>query len=90
MGSTFTTDDGDPYPELPDITVDDTARSYVYNGTVPVFFGHYWRSGTPEQSVDWTAKTACLDFSAVKGGAMTAYRWSGETEIVRDNFVQAG
>ena len=86
----FTTEDGEPYPEPPDDQVSDVARSYVYEGTVPVFFGHYWRTGTPEESVDWTATTACLDFSAVKGGAMTAYRWSGESKIAPAHFVQAG
>ncbi|PRC59950.1 metallophosphatase, partial [Mycobacterium sp. ITM-2017-0098] len=64
------------------------SRSYVYDGPVPVFFGHYWRRGTPKDLVDWTARTACLDFSAVKGGALTAYRWSGESELRAENFAQ--
>ncbi|MGB3485875.1 MAG: metallophosphoesterase [Mycobacterium sp.] len=90
IAGNFTTDDGEPYPELPEIAVSDEAQSYVYEGSVPVFFGHYWRSGVPEEGTDWTSKTACLDFSAVKGGAMTAYRWSGESEIKPENFVQVG
>jgi len=64
------------------------SRSYVYDGPVPVFFGHYWRRGIPEHLVDWTPRTACLDFSAVKGEALTAYRWSGERELCAENFVQ--
>ena len=84
----FTTTDGAPYPTLPDIPVSADSRSYVYDGPVPVFFGHYWRRGAPQHLVDWTAHTACLDFSAVKDGSLTAYRWSGEREICAENFVQ--
>ena len=34
--------------------------------------------------------TACVDFSAVNGGAMTAYRWTGETRIQPGNYVSVG
>ncbi|MGV0715875.1 hypothetical protein ABQE93_10755 [Mycolicibacterium sp. XJ662] len=30
---------------------------------------------------------ACVDFSAVKGGTLTAYRWSGEEQIRGENYV---
>ena len=63
-------------------------RSYVYDGTVPVFYGHYWRHGEPEHLHDWTDYTACVDFSAVKGGALTAYRWSGESRIDPRHYVR--
>jgi hypothetical protein len=66
----FTTTMGAPYPALSDIAAPSVSRSYVYDGSVPVFFGHYWRRGEPRHSVDWTARTACLDFSAVNGGAL--------------------
>ncbi len=88
MEGNFTTIDGAPYPELPDIAVSVTSRSYVYDGPVPVFYGHYWRRGAPQHQVDWTAHTACLDFSAVNDGALTAYRWSGEREVCAGNFAQ--
>lgn len=78
--------DGDPYPELPDVAID--ATSYTYTGKVPVFYGHYWRQGDPEVRRDWTERTACVDFSAVKGGALTAYRWSGEAVIDSENYHQ--
>lgn len=52
-----------------------------------MFFGHYWRRGTPEPEQDWTDYTACVDFSAVKRGALTAYRWSGETKINPQHYV---
>lgn len=51
-------------------------RSFVYKGKAPVFYGHYWRSDEPHELEDWTAKTACVDFSAVRGGTLVAYRWS--------------
>jgi hypothetical protein len=52
-----------------------------------VFYGHYWRQGSPKHLHDWTAYTACVDFSAVKGGRLTAYRWSGESQIRADHYV---
>ena len=88
MEGNFTTTEGTPYPPLADIAAPAISRSYVYDGPVPVFFGHYWRRGAPKHLVDWTARAACLDFSAVKGGPLTAYRWSGERELRAENFVQ--
>ncbi|MBS1690644.1 MAG: metallophosphoesterase [Actinobacteria bacterium] len=84
----LTTAEGQPYPDLPDVPVGADSRAYIYDGDVPVLFGHYWRSGAPEHLEDWTARTGCQDFSAVKGGDLTAYRWSGETELREENFVQ--
>lgn len=61
----------------------------------PVFFGHYWMTGTPKPLRD---NLACLDYSAVKYGKLVAYRMDGETrldpakfvwlEVVRDKVVQ--
>ena len=88
MGGNLTTEDGTPYPELPDIEVPAEERSYVYTDQVPVFYGHYWRWGTPEHLMDWTAHTACVDFSAVRNGTLVAYRWSpGESRIKLENYV---
>jgi len=53
-----------------------------------VFYGHYWRQGSPAPGDDFTERTACVDFSAAKGGALTAYRWSGERWIRPENYVQ--
>ncbi len=78
------------YPALPEAEVSVLERSCAYDGAVPVFYGHYWREGTPTFGLDWTTRTACTDFSAVKRGALTAYRWSGETEIDCEHYVQAG
>lgn len=83
-----------PYGEFPDEPIQEADTSFVYADEVPVFYGHYWRSGVPEHLEDWTEWTACVDFSAVKGGTLAAYRWNeGESidwtgyhppEIVRD------
>ena len=86
MDGNFTTEDGRPYPELPDIEVDPSEFSFSYRGTIPVFYGHYWRTCPPQQGQDWTAHTACLDFSAVKGGELVAYRWDGECQIKADHY----
>jgi len=86
MTSTFTTPDGAPYPELPSLPI--ANYDHVYRGDVPVAYGHYWRTGTPEHGLDWTDRTACVDFSAVKGGTLTAYRWSGESAVRLDNYFQ--
>ena len=89
IAPSFTTEDGNPYPRLPDIELAEKERSYVYTGTVPVFYGHYWRSGSPQHIRDWTDHCACVDFSAAKGGELTAYRWSGETTIDEDTSCRS-
>lgn len=90
MGGKFTTAGGGICPELPDIEVSAEHRAHVYRGQVPVFYGHYWRQGSPQHLHDWTDYTACVDFSAVKGGALTAYRWSGEARIQPTHYVSVG
>lgn len=90
IADTFTAEDGTPYPTLPDIEVSPDERCYTYTQTVPVFYGHYWRNGSPQHARDWTAHCACVDFSVAKGGKLTAYRWSGETTIQAENYWQCG
>lgn len=87
MSSTFTTADHRPYPALPEVEV---VQDFVYEGKVPVFYGHYWRQGSPRHLHDWNDYAACVDFSAVKGGALTAYRWTGETRIDPAHYVWVG
>ncbi|MEO6794124.1 MAG: metallophosphatase, partial [Mycobacterium sp.] len=89
MSGGFTTTDGEPYPQLPERELRAGAGGFVYTGDVPVFYGHYWRRDTPEPDQDFTDRTACVDFSAVKGGALTAYRWSGEGRIRPGHYVQS-
>ncbi len=50
----------------------------------PVFFGHYWLTGTPGPQ---TPNAACLDYSVAKGGPLCAYRWDGETTLDDAKFV---
>jgi hypothetical protein len=70
---------------LPDLPID-PAPVQPYGGNEPVFFGHYWRQW---HTIDLTDRTACLDYSAVKGGPLVAYRWSGETTLDQHNLVGA-
>jgi hypothetical protein len=51
----------------------------------PVLFGHYWF--TPKDPMPSTDTTACIDFSAVKGGTLVAYRWDGQAKLRSENFV---
>lgn len=73
--------DGQPYPELPAVAIDPPIERYC--STTPLIFGHYPQKGTPTCS---SPQIACVDYSAVKGGPLVAYRWSGETELTNDNF----
>ena len=50
----------------------------------PLFFGHYWRTGRPSLL---TPNIACLDYSAVKGGHLVAYRYDGEKRLSADRLV---
>ena len=50
----------------------------------PVFFGHYWMTGTPVLA---GPRVACVDYSAGNGGPLCAYRWEGERDLCADRFV---
>jgi len=86
MGGNFTTMSGEPYPPLPQLEVPAEERTYTHSDRIPVFYGHYWRQGRPERGLDWTDYTACVDFSAVRGGSLVAYRWSGEKRVREANY----
>lgn len=77
---------GRPYPDLGDEPCA-KADEYRYENDKPVFFGHYWRTGTPR--VDGP-RTACVDFSAIRGGPLVAYRFDGEATLVDANMVAFG
>jgi hypothetical protein len=57
-----------------------------YDDPKPVFFGHYWCSGTPGPL---SPRVACVDYSAGKGGPLVAYRFDGDPELTADGFVGA-
>jgi Calcineurin-like phosphoesterase len=67
--------------ELPDSKL---PRDFRYHESTPVFFGHYWLQGSPTITAP---NAACLDFSVAKKGYLTAYRWSGETQLSEQNLV---
>lgn len=49
-----------------------------------LFVGHYWLNGDLKILAP---NIACVDFSAVKGGPLVAYRFSGEQVLTNSNFV---
>jgi len=77
-----------PYPEIPATPCTDHDRSFSYSDDTPVVYGHHWRQWEPDEHLDWTPRTACVDFSAVRGGPLVAYRWRGETAIDPSHYVR--
>jgi hypothetical protein len=67
---------------LPDEPLPMHAR--VSAASKPVFFGHYWLTGSPSLQ---SRRAACLDYSAGKGGPLVAYRFDSEPELVPEHFV---
>lgn len=64
---------------------DEKSRLLRYPPTEPpVFFGHYWMTGTPRPL---KPNLACLDYSAVKYGKLVAYRMDGERTLDAGKFV---
>lgn len=68
-------------------------------GERPVIFGHYGMrlGGSPERArlLGCAARNvACVDngvvLGAEKGGALTAYRWAGERQLMYERFVSVG
>jgi hypothetical protein len=55
-----------------------------YSGEKPIFFGHYWMKG-PQDIL--STKVACVDYSAGKGGPLVAYRWQGESNLLKEHFL---
>lgn len=78
---------GNSAVELPATPIDDIAESVpTYPADAPpVLFGHYWFSGKHPKPCSPT--TACVDFSAVKGGPFVAYRWDHEPALDPKKFV---
>jgi hypothetical protein len=71
----------DNLDELPD---DELPIDFRYLDIKPVLFGHYWMQGAPTIT---HSTAACLDFSVARNGRLTAYRWSGETELTHGSIV---
>ncbi len=78
----------DPLPaDLHEQPLDAGTRARVLSypeDAPPVFFGHYWRAGTPALQ----AHNVCfLDYSMVTGGRLVAYRFDGESVLDPDRFA---
>ena len=57
----------------------------AYGADQPLLFvGHYWRQGRPSLI---RPNLACLDYSAVNGGKLVAYRLGQEKYLLPENFV---
>jgi len=91
---------GDPakHPEDFDSTPMKTLpyrNPYLYDSTIPVVFGHYWRQRdhddpfwAPHLDDSYSDVTACVDFSAGGNGPLVAYRFNaGDTRILPENYV---
>lgn len=78
----------DPLPsELSTIEVSDVQRSQLvdYPSDSPLLFiGHYWLNGDPSPLKD---NIICLDYSAVKGGSLVAYRHHFNEPFDSKHFV---
>ncbi|TVS16648.1 MAG: serine/threonine protein phosphatase [Gammaproteobacteria bacterium] len=78
----------DPLPDdIHTRALDEEARARVLSypaDAPPVFFGHYWRSGTPALQAD---NVCCLDYSMVLGGRLMAYRFDGERRLDPERFT---
>ena len=71
-------------PEKTSQTSPPADATYEANETV-LFLGHYWLTGDPQPL---TANIACTDYSVtLEDGKLVAYRWSGERELSKSNFV---
>lgn len=56
-----------------------------YDAQQPLLFvGHYWRQGQPSLI---RPNLACLDYSAVNGGKLVAYRLDQEQHLLPESFV---
>ena len=59
----------------------------THDGRKPLFFGHYWKTGTP---IVQSEKVVCVDYSIAMGGKLVAYRWAGEPTLDKKQFHWVG
>jgi len=71
---------------LPDLPIPEYVR-LGQDGGKPLFFGHYWLTGTPRLLSE---TLACVDYSIAKGGKLVAYRWEGEPVLNAAHFQWVG
>ena len=53
----------------------------------PVIFGHYCIKPDDLDDLFLGPRHVCVDASIAKGGKLAAYRFSGESELIRDNLI---
>jgi Calcineurin-like phosphoesterase len=70
--------------QLPDIVLPGDLATRIDPDPRPLLFGHYWHKGTPSFK---PTQAVCVDYSAVLGGSLVAYRWNGEAELLVENLV---
>jgi hypothetical protein len=68
---------------LPELPIPSHVRN-VDRDSRPVFFGHYWMTGTPRLQ---SASAVCVDYSAGKGGPLVAYRHDDGCPIAPSHFT---
>lgn len=66
-----------PYKQMQKIS------AYSYDD-VPVFIGHYWKTGNPELL---SPNVCCVDYSVAKNEKLVAYRWNKNQPLNEENFV---
>lgn len=69
---------------LSDELLESEDGTYYDEFQLPVFFGHYWLKGAPNL---YRNNICCLDYSVAKNGFLCAYRFSGESQLLQENFV---
>lgn len=75
--------------DLPEIYLNDLSDellAFSVTTNKPIFIGHYWLHDKPTILSD---KVVCIDYSAGRGGHLTAYQFDTNNPILDDdNFVQ--
>ena len=77
--------------KLQKITIPDHIKTDIKRGSkhkegdeTPVFFGHYWFTGTPRLL---SGHAACLDYSVARGGKLVCCRYDGESLLDESKFL---
>lgn len=71
--------------DISDNPLSDSINKPEYTDSKPVFFGHYWFSGTPKILKD---NIACLDYSVGNKEKLVCYQLNQEdTKLSNNNFV---
>ena len=75
----------DPELAAQSLSAEQQRAIYCYTSEQPpLFFGHYWFTGEPELLAP---NLACLDYSAVRGGPLLAYRYDGEARLQAEKLL---